>query len=135
MKPTYVAAMILIAGAIALFIWNGSNVDTYSNFTQAAENPDKSVQVICDLAKDKAITYDPHQDANYFTFYANDRGDDTKAVKVIYYGAKPQDFELSEGIVLTGKMDGEDFVASDILLKCPSKYKDEEILVRDQQKS
>jgi cytochrome c-type biogenesis protein CcmE len=43
---------------------------------------------------------------------------------------KPQDFERSEQIVLTGKMRGEDFVASDMLMKCPSKYKDEETFVK-----
>ena len=44
--------------------------------------------------------------------------------------AKPQDFELSEQIVLTGEMRGEAFVASDMLMKCPSKYKDEEIYIK-----
>ena len=43
---------------------------------------------------------------------------------------KPQDFELSEQIVLTGEMDGERFVADEILMKCPSKYKNEEIYLK-----
>jgi len=39
---------------------------------------------------------------------------------------------MSEQIVVTGKMDGDVFKASEILMKCPSKYKDEEIAVKEQ---
>ncbi|MCB0706200.1 MAG: cytochrome c maturation protein CcmE [Saprospiraceae bacterium] len=131
MKPTFIAALLLIAGAIGLFIWSGSKMDTYSNFSQAADNNGRSVQVICDLSKDKEMVYDPLNDANYFTFFAKDK--DGLERKIVYYGAKPQDFELSEGIVLTGKMAGDEFIASNILMKCPSKYKDEEIFVRGEQ--
>jgi cytochrome c-type biogenesis protein CcmE len=44
--------------------------------------------------------------------------------KVILHKNKPQDFERSEQIVLIGKMKADAFVASDILMKCPSKYND-----------
>ena len=50
--------------------------------------------------------------------------------KVVLLSEKPQDFEMSEQIVLTGKMKGEEFIASEVLLKCPSKYKDEEIYIK-----
>jgi cytochrome c-type biogenesis protein CcmE len=45
---------------------------------------------------------------------------------------KPQDFEMSEQIVVTGSLEDDTFQASEILMKCPSKYKDEEIAVRNQ---
>jgi len=48
---------------------------------------------------------------------------------------KPQDFELSEEIVVTGSIQGDEFVGKDILLKCPSKYKDEEIYIREENRS
>ena len=47
--------------------------------------------------------------------------------KVIFLGSKPQDFERSEQIVLTGKMKGDEFLASKILMKCPSKYVEDEM--------
>ena len=53
--------------------------------------------------------------------------------KVILNQSKPQDFEMSESIVVTGKMKGDSFVADEILLKCPSKYKDEEIYLKKEQ--
>ena len=42
--------------------------------------------------------------------------------QVVYKGTKPQDFEKSEQVVVMGKMEGETFKASSLLLKCPSKY-------------
>ena len=42
--------------------------------------------------------------------------------KVLYNGTQPQDFEKSEQIVIVGKMSGNEFHASEILMKCPSKY-------------
>jgi cytochrome c-type biogenesis protein CcmE len=50
--------------------------------------------------------------------------------RVVLRASKPQDFERSENIVLTGQMTGETFEASDMLLKCPSKYEEQEIYVK-----
>jgi len=42
--------------------------------------------------------------------------------KVVFSGTKPEDFERSQQIVLTGRMQNNEFHASKILMKCPSKY-------------
>jgi cytochrome c-type biogenesis protein CcmE len=42
--------------------------------------------------------------------------------KVLYFGGKPQDFEKLDQIVLVGSYNHDNFVASQLLLKCPSKY-------------
>jgi cytochrome c-type biogenesis protein CcmE len=39
---------------------------------------------------------------------------------------------MSEQIVVTGQLKGEEFIATDILLKCPSKYKDEELYLKSE---
>ena len=44
--------------------------------------------------------------------------------RVILHKSVPQDFQKSEQIVLIGKMQGDEFHANDILMKCPSKYND-----------
>ena len=46
------------------------------------------------------------------------------AIKVIYHNNKPTDMEKSERLVLKGKVLNGQFECKDILLKCPSKYKD-----------
>ena len=40
--------------------------------------------------------------------------------------SKPTDFERSEEITLTGHATDSAFIATDILMKCPSKYTDKE---------
>jgi cytochrome c-type biogenesis protein CcmE len=46
-------------------------------------------------------------------------------MKVIYRKEKPSNLEHSERLVLKGKMDDDHFECSEILMKCPSKYKDD----------
>ena len=118
--------MILLAGA-ALFMAS-EDIATYSTFAQA-ESVEGKIKVAGQLVLDKEMYYNPEKDPNYFTFHIQDVEGTEK--KVILYGSKPQDFELSEQIVLTGRMDGDNFVATDMLTKCPSKYKDDEIFLRE----
>jgi cytochrome c-type biogenesis protein CcmE len=72
----------------------------------------------------------PEKDPNYFSFYIKDTKGEER--KVVLLASKPQDFELSEQIVVTGKMKGDTFVATDLLVNCPSKYKDEEIYIKSE---
>ena len=129
MKATVIVPVLLIAAAIGLFIFSSKDMTTYSTFAQAVSSGG-TVKVAGELSKDKEMVYDPLTDPNYFSFYVTDRSGEEK--KVVMYQAKPQDFEMSEGIVLTGRMEGDEFIASDVLLKCPSKYKDEEVLLREE---
>lgn len=116
--------------AIGVLISMASKFSTYSSFADAAAKPDKSVQIVGQLAKEKPIEYNPEVDPNRFSFYMTDNNGDE--AKVIYLDVKPQDFERSEEIVLTGKMVNDEFHASDMLLKCPSKYTEEEIQLKEQ---
>ena len=74
------------------------------------------------------MVYEPTRDANKFTFFLEDTNG--QEVPVILLKPKPQDFELSEQVVVTGEMQNGTFVANEILMKCPSKYKDEEIYMK-----
>jgi cytochrome c-type biogenesis protein CcmE len=103
------------------------DVTTYASFNDAQETTEK-VKVAGKLSKDKPMTYDPVKDPNKFSFYLKDQND--KEVLVHLLKPKPQDFELSEQVVVTGEMKGDAFIANEVLLKCPSKYKDEEIYLK-----
>lgn len=63
--------------------------------------------------------------AKVFSFYMIDT--DGAEYKVICNDDKPQDFELTDQIVVVGKMKGDLFYASQLLTKCPSKYAEEEV--------
>ena len=124
--PLIVVAGVIIAGITAMTI-GMKDVSTYATFSQA-ESSGRTVKVVGELARDREMHYDPLTDPNYFTFYIKDRIGEAR--KVVLRAEKPQDFERSEQIVVTGRMEEGDFVASDILMKCPSKYKDEEIYIK-----
>ncbi len=129
MNKNIIIAVVLIVAGILVFLSASKDVSTYANFKQAA-NGDK-VKIVGQLAKDKPMVYDPQNSPNEFTFFMKDA--DGVEKKVVLQKPKPQDFEMSEQIVVTGELEGDTFVASEILMKCPSKYKDEEIAVKAQQ--
>jgi len=131
MKKIHIAAIGILCIALALIFSASQDFSTYASFKDAAASGTE-VKIVGELAKEKEIYYDPAEDPNYFSFHVVDKDGVTR--KVIMNRAKPQDFEMSEQIVVTGKLSGDNFLASDILLKCPSKYKDEEIYLRSETK-
>ena len=70
-------------------------------------------------------THEIEIDPDKFMFYMLDVNNEER--KIVLHRSKPQDFDRSEQIVLIGKAYGEEFHATDILLKCPSKYTEGEI--------
>ncbi len=129
MKKIYVIAGVMVIVAIALLMSTAQDLSTYGTFAEAAKSGAK-VKIAGQLVKEKEMYYNPAEDPNYFSFYITDsKGQEQK---VAFLGSKPQDFELSEQIVVTGSMKGEAFVATDLLMKCPSKYQDEEIYIKSE---
>lgn len=119
----------MLLAAITTLILSSKNLSTYSTFQMATKNGGKA-KVVGNLSLMDPIEYNPEDNPNYFSFYLVDQAGLKK--KVILNKPKPRDFERSEQIVVTGKMNEQDnFSASEILLKCPSKYKDEELALRD----
>lgn len=128
MKKTHIIAIIVIAAAVSILISASKDVTTYANFAQAAQSGDR-VKLVGTLVKDQPVDYDPVKNPDFLSFWLRDEAGQVKKVEL--HAAKPQDFERSESIVLTGEMSGDVFQASEMLLKCPSKYKDQEIYVRE----
>lgn len=128
MKKSSILGIVLIAVLIAIVISIYGDSSTYASFDEA-QKIESELHVVGQLNKDKELFYNPTENANYFAFYMVD--EEGAERKVVFYGAKPQDFERSEQIVLTGRMVGEEFHASKILMKCPSKYNEEEIEVSE----
>ncbi len=128
MKKSSIIGMIIIAIAIGAIVSTYADSSTYGSFSEAIKTK-KELHVVGKLDLSKEMFYNPQQDANYFSFYVNDNNG--KNCKVVFTGAKPQDFERSEQIVLTGEMLGEEFHASKILMKCPSKYTEDKIEVKE----
>ena len=132
MKPIHIVALLVLAGGVAALTMQAKDVSTYATFKDAVTASSK-VKVAGKLIKDKPMVYDPVANPNLFTFYLKDQNG--KEVLVNLLKPKPQDFELSEQVVVTGEMQGEAFVANEVLMKCPSKYKDEEIYMKKKENS
>ena len=125
MKKSHIIILVLLAFTIGLFASKLGNVDSYANFEDAKSKEGTKVQLTGLLVKEKPIVYDPQKDPNSFSFYLTD--ETGKQFQVICNDDLPRDLEKVDKIVLTGEMRGETFYASDILVKCPSKYQETEV--------
>lgn len=134
MKRIHIIGILIVAVAISIMMSTASDASVYVPFSEAKERAqegdDTKVHVVGRLKKDAkghivGMQYDPVLDPNYFSFVLVD----TNRVEqtVVYYNPKPQDFERSEQVVITGSMQQDVFVADKILLKCPSKYTENEV--------
>jgi cytochrome c-type biogenesis protein CcmE len=123
MKRTHIVLLIAIAFAIGALLMLSTDFSTYDTINSARQKQGKFVHLIAKLDKTVPLEYDPANNPNYLSFVAVDSlGGRTK---VVYHNAKPAELENSERVVLKGKMQGDVFECKDILLKCPSKYKDD----------
>jgi len=124
MKTKHIVLLVLIAVSIAIILSTYTDASTTRNFREAMEDPDKEFHVKTTLVKDKEIMYDAIADPELFTFYAMDNEGEVR--KVYVKKEKPRDFERVEEVVLIGKVAANnEFVASEIQAKCPSKYENE----------
>lgn len=129
MKKSYLIAFLALVAGIAIIVSASKDVSTYATFESATLNNGR-VKIAGQIDKNVDIKYDPVESPNSFSFSMVDS--DGEIMPVIIKKPKPQDFELSETVVVTGEIQGETFVADEVLLKCPSKYKDEELKLRSE---
>ena len=123
MKTSHIIILVAIAVAIGALLMYSVDFSTYDSIQSAKNKQGKYVHLIAKLDRKYPIEYNAIKDPNYLSFYAIDSiGTSTK---VVYRNAKPAELEQSERIVLKGKMKGDVFECDNILLKCPSKYKDD----------
>ena len=126
MKKLHIVLLVFIAAAIAVLISFMGNLTTYETIASARQKPGKDVTIIAHLDTRQPIEYDPIKNPNYVCFHISDTLGNT--AKVVYHYEKPYDLEKAERITLKGRMNGDVFEISrkdGILLKCPSKYKDD----------
>lgn len=126
MKKLQIVILVLIAVSIAVLISFMGDLTTYETIASARQKPDKTVTIIAHIDNRHPIEYNPAKDPNYLSFHISDTLGNL--AKVVYHFEKPYDLEKAERITLKGKMNGDVFEITrkdGILLKCPSKYKDD----------
>lgn len=120
MKKIHIIGIVVIAVAIGVIFTSLQSSATYSDFTEAFNNPDTEYHVVGKLNKTFPVHYDPKINANECSFVMVDNKGIEK--EVVLHKSVPQDFEKSEQVVLIGKVEQGQFHANDVLMKCPSKY-------------
>ncbi|MBI5475154.1 MAG: cytochrome c maturation protein CcmE [Ignavibacteriales bacterium] len=118
MKLKLIIGGIVIIAAIVFgaLSFVESNVE-YMDFSKAITS-NKKVQVKGVWMKDKESSF--NAESREFSFYMKD--DNGVEQRVIFKGAKPNNFEIADALVIKGKFDDGIFRATEILTKCPSKY-------------
>jgi Cytochrome c-type biogenesis protein CcmE len=123
MKKLHIIILVCIAISIGVLISFMGTLTTYDTVDTAKTKPGKFVHLVAKLDQSQPIEYDAVKNPNYLSFTAIDSLGGS--VKVVYHNAKPENLESSTRLVLKGSMKDEHFECKEILMKCPSKYKDD----------
>lgn len=118
MKTKYIIGLAigLAFVVVAVMSFDSSKIE-YADFV-GAKNSGKVVQVIGSW--DKSVPVEVNTDNNTFKFQMIDeQGNKTM---VLATGSKPNNFDVAPMVVIKGRYEGSDFLATEILTKCPSKY-------------
>ncbi|MBK7383087.1 MAG: cytochrome c maturation protein CcmE [Flavobacteriales bacterium] len=124
MKRSHIIAIVIIAVAIAALVGSLNDSSTYADLNEAFDHPGTEYHVVGVLDRSKPIVYEPSLNASLTSFSMVDlKG---RPCTVHLAKAKPQDLERSERLVLIGSANANgEFEARDMLMKCPSKYNEE----------
>lgn len=134
MKKTHIFGIVIIAVAVMIIIITAGDASTYVTFTQAekmaeAGNNNK-IHVVGQLKKDNRGNIQelfPSADMLSVSFTMVDN--EGREQRVYFNEPMPPDLEKSEQVVVIGSFHEDLFIADKILMKCPSKYQEEEIRI------
>jgi len=123
MKKIHIVLLVFIAITIGVLVSFMGTLSTYDTVQTAMKKKGKVVSIIAKLDRTHPVEYNAIKNPNYLSFMAYDSLGGN--MKVIYRKEKPTNLEHSERLVLKGRMNDDHFECSEILMKCPSKYKDD----------
>ena len=130
MKKSSILFLAVILVTLVMLLTLMENVGTYEAFTSTKTQAGQKVHVVGFYDKQTGVEYNPEIDPNSFKFFMTDTLGTKMQVKC--YQEVPQDFNKSERVVVIGQLKEPNlFHADEILLKCPSKYIDENGIQRD----
>ena len=127
MKRTHLVLLLLVAGLMGTFVASITSTSRSVDFATAFADPGTEYKVSGTLAVDFPVEYDPQKNTALTKFYLTDKSGQVREVWL--EKAKPTGLERSESIDLYGKASGEHFRATEMLMKCPSKYNEQNHLL------
>ncbi|PDH42430.1 MAG: cytochrome C biogenesis protein [Rhodothermaeota bacterium MED-G19] len=134
MKNSSAIFIVFISVVVIIIISTFGDASTYVSFNKAKDMYESGsmskFHVVGKLNKDqnnRILGFTNGENMLSFTFEMID--EEGKKESVFYGEPMPPDFLLSEQVVVIGGYENNKFVANEILLKCPSKYTEEDIKI------
>jgi len=134
MKKSHIFGIIVIAIAIVVIMSTAGDASAYVTFKDAKEMADNGnankIHVVGKLPKNangEVVGIEPSPDMLSFKFEMVDENNEKQTV--FHANPMPTDFLRSEQVVVVGNYQNGNFIAEKILLKCPSKYQEEDVKV------
>lgn len=118
-KTVYVLGAVLIAGFGVLGVIELKDAQTpyVTTLSDARAAGDRPIQFMGDIVA-RSARYDDESHKLVFTV----KGRDGETMQIHYKGVKPANFENADKAVVRGRLRGNRIDATQVLLKCPSKY-------------
>ena len=129
MKRSHIVLLILVALLVGLLVFTYSSSNQSVTFAQATEKAGVEVTITGTLHKEEPVIYKPEEHASLTKFHMEDS--EGQIMEVHLQMAQPQGLLQSESIVIDGSYSNGIFHATDMLLKCPSKYNSENHLITE----
>ena len=134
MKPLHIVGILVIAISITVIVSMLGDASQYVSFSEAKSlatgGSESSIHVVGQLLKGpdgRVLGAESTPDRTACFFVMVDENNTQQ--RVFLNEPMPADLIRSEQVVVVGKFKNELFVADKVLLKCPSKYQEEEISV------
>ena len=134
MKNTTAISIMFISIIIIIIISTFGDASTYVSFSKARDVYESGsmskFHVVGKLKKDKNNEIEGINNSLDKLSFSFEMIDEEGNKESVFFGEPmPPDFLLSEQVVVIGGYENNKFVADDILLKCPSKYTEENIKI------
>ena len=132
MKNLFPIYLIFLSITIIIVISTFADASTYVSFSDAKslysvgkKSPIHVVGRLIKNEKNQVIGIKKSDDNLSFSF---EMIDEEGTIENVFYGAPmPPDFILSDQVVVIGSYNDKRFIAKEILLKCPSKYTEDQV--------
>ena len=132
MKNLFPIYLIFLSITIIIVISTFADASTYVSFSDAKslysvgkKSPIHVVGRLIKNEKNQVIGIKKSDDNLSFSF---EMIDEEGTIENVFYGEPmPPDFILSDQVVVIGSYNDKSFIAKEILLKCPSKYTEDQV--------
>lgn len=131
MKRSHILSLLFVAALIGSFIATFTSTSRSVSFAEAASTPGEECKISGTLNRNFPVVYEPEIDPTRTAFHMIDGTGQTQFV--VLNQPKPTGLENSESIDLYGSIVGDEFHATEMLMKCPSKYNENNhVLIADE---